>query len=122
MSCIAYTCECLSIKGNFYPDKGFNDDNYAANSKIENSIFWPSIETDHNISDNVFGVVDGFMVLFDENNYYCSCGTCLNKIYTRLSEVPPESSNNHENCIDNICTYIQERVSREIRGEYIFQM
>ena len=111
MSCIAYTCECLAIKGNFYPDKDFNGDNYAANSEIENCIFWPSIETDHNISDDFFGVVDGFMGLSDKRNYYCSCATCLNKIYSRLSEVPPENSNNHEDCTDIICTYIQERIS-----------
>ena len=122
MSCITYTCECLAINGNFYPDKDFNEDCYAGNSEIENCIFWPSIETDHNISDDFFGVVDGFMVLFDKNNYYCSCTACLNKIYSRLSKVPLENSNSHEDCIDIICTYIQERVSREIRGEHIFQV
>ena len=122
MSCITYTCECLAINGNFYPDKDFNEDCYAGNSEIENCIFWPSIETDHNISDDFFGVVDGFMVLFDKNNYYCSCTACLNKIYSRLSKVPLENSNSHEDCIDIICTYIQERVSREIRGEHIFQI
>ena len=67
-----------------------------------------------------FRVVDGFIVLFDENNYFCSGTTCLSNIYSRLSEVPSESSNNHEDCIDIICTFIQERVSREIRSEYIF--
>ena len=39
MSCIADTCECLAIKGNFYADKDFNEDYYAANSEIENCIF-----------------------------------------------------------------------------------
>ena len=52
MSCIAYTCECLAINGNFYPDKDFNEDYYTVNSEMKNCIFWPSIETDHNISDD----------------------------------------------------------------------
>ena len=124
MSCIACACECLAVKVNFYPDKDFNDDYYAANSEIENCISWPSIEVDHNFSDDFFGVVDGFMVLFDENNYYCSCALCLNKICSRLSKVLPENSNvnNHGDCINIISTYVQERLSREIRGEYIFQI
>ena len=64
------------------------------------------------------------MILFDENNYYCSCALCLNKIFNRLSKVPLENSNvnNHEDFIDIISAYVQERVSREIRGEYIFQI
>ena len=49
MSCIAYTCGCLAINENFCSDKDFNGDCYKANSKMENFIFWPSIETDHNI-------------------------------------------------------------------------
>ena len=123
MPCIAYTCECLAIKGSFYSDKDFNDDYYAANSEIENCIFWPSHEVDHNILNYIFGVVDGFMVLFDENNYYCSSTSCLNKIYNRFSKVPPENSLKivHEDCTDINSTYIQERVSKEIMGEYIFQ-
>ena len=72
MSCIVYTCECLTINCNFYPDKDFNEDYYAANSEMENCIFGPSTESDHNILDEFFGVVDGFMILFDKNNYYCS--------------------------------------------------
>ena len=122
MSCITYTCECLTIIGNLDPDQDFNENHYTGNSEIGNCIFWFPIETDHNISEDCFEVVGTFMVLFNENNYYFSCTTCLSKIYSRLSEVPPENFNNHEDCIDKICAFIQERVSREIRDEYIFHI
>ena len=41
MSCITYTCECLVINGNFYPDKDFSEDCYAGNFEIENCILMP---------------------------------------------------------------------------------
>ena len=110
MYCITYTCKCLAIIGNLYADKDFNEDYYTGNSEIENRIFWSSIEADHNISDDCFEVVDSFMLLFNENNYYFSCLiTCLSEIYSRLSEVPPKNFNNYEDCTDKICTCIQEK-------------
>ena len=94
---------------------------YIAINNFENCAFYCQREVPE-ISDEFFGVVDGLLTIFDEESYFCSCSKCIVEIRSKYSICCEFSNGRHESCLHQIDTYFNEKISREIRGEYIFQL
>lgn len=73
------------------------------------------------ISDNFFGVVDGLITAFDGEHYFCCCSKFITKIRTRYSIQKDFNDGKYDVFLDEIDTYFNERIKKEITGSYIFQ-
>lgn len=69
-----------------------------------------------------FGVVDGLVTVFDGHIFFCFCSKCIVEIRTRYILRSLDADSSHEDCIPETDEYFYERVSRELRGQYIFQI
>ena len=69
-----------------------------------------------------FGVVDGLVTVFDGHIFFCFCSKCIVEIRTRYILRSLHAEGRHEIYLTEIDEYFYERVSRELRGEYIVQI
>ena len=121
MSCIAYVCSRVLLKGSRYSDIDFDRKAYIAISNFENCTFYCQREV-LEISDEFFDVVDGLVTIFDRESNFCSCSKCIVEIRLKYSISCEFSDGRPLSCLHQIDTYFNERIRREIRGEYIFQL
>ena len=71
MSCIAYVCKCVLLKGKRYDDVDFDRERYVAIYDFEACVFYFQNEGPE-ISENFIGV-DGLVTAYDGEHYFCSC-------------------------------------------------
>ena len=64
----------------------------------------------------------GLVTIFDRESYFCSCSKCIVEIRLKYSISCEFSDGRPLSCLHQIDTYFNERISREIRGEYIFPL
>ena len=64
----------------------------------------------------------GLVTIFDRESYFCSCSKCIVEIRLKYSISCEFSDGRPLPCLHQIDTYFNERIRREIRGEYIFQL
>ena len=64
----------------------------------------------------------GLVTIFDRESYFCSCSKCIVEIRLKYSISCEFSGGRPLSCLHQIDTYFNERIRREIRGEYIFQL
>ena len=64
----------------------------------------------------------GLVAIFDRESYFCSCSKCIVEIRLKYSISCEFSDGRPLSCLHQIDTYFNERISREIRGEYIFPL
>ena len=88
---------------------------------FENCAFHCQLEVPE-ICDKCFGVADGLVTIFDGESYFCSCSKCIVEIRSNYSICCEFFDGRHESCLCQIDTYCNERISREIRAEYSFQL
>ena len=83
MSCIAYVCSCVLLKGSRYCDIDFERKRYTAINDFENCAFYCQQEVDELYYDEFFGVINGLVTVFDGEHYFCSCSKGILKIRSR---------------------------------------
>ena len=64
----------------------------------------------------------GLVTIFGRESYFCSCSKCIVEIRLKYSISCEFSDGRPLSCLHQIDTYFNERIRREIRGEYIFQL
>ena len=71
MSCIAYFCRCFFCsQPDISKDLDFEWERYIEINKAENCMYWAHAEVfDVRTSDDCFGIIDGYLVLFDEKRF-----------------------------------------------------
>ena len=121
MSCIAYACKCLLLKGKCYNDIDFDRECYVAVDDFEACVFYCQNEVPE-ISEIFFGVVDRLVTAYDGEHYFYSCSNCIIEIRKKYSIEKALADGKHDECLDEIDTYFNERIEKEIRGQYIFQV
>ena len=89
MSCIAYICRCFfSPPHDVSQDVDFERERYLTINPVENYIYWAYAEVfDVRISDDYFGKIDGYLVLFDEKRFFISCSKCLVEVKSRVRQL-----------------------------------
>ena len=121
MSCIAYVYKCVLLSGKRYDDVDFDRERYVAFDDFEACVFHYQNQVPE-ISENFFGAVDGLVTAYDEQHYFCSCSNCIIETRTKYSIEKQFTDGKHEECLDEIDTHFNERIEKEIRGQYIFQV
>ena len=90
---------------------------------VENCIYWVYAEIfDVPISDDYFGIIDGYLVLFDEKRFFISCSKYLVEVKSRVRQLKRFEDGKHDECFYQFESYLDERLTREIRGEYIYHI
>ena len=75
MSCIAYVCKCVLIEERCYTDIDFDRECYIKIQDFESCVFYWG-EKVPETSDNIFGVINNLIIVFDGECYFCSCSKC----------------------------------------------
>ena len=124
MLCIAYICRCFfSPPHDVSKDVDFERECYLTINPVENCIYWAYAEVfDVRISDDYFGIIDGYLVLFDEKRFFISCSKCLVEVKSRVRQLKQFEDGRHDQCFYQFESYLDERLTREIRGEYIYHI
>ena len=86
-------------------DLGFERERYVKIDTSENCMYWAFSEV---------------FILFDEKRFFISCSKCLVEIKSKVKQVKRFEDGRHDECFYQLESYLDERVSREIRGEYIY--
>ena len=116
MSCIAYVCKCVLLKEKGYDNVHFDRERYAAIDDFEACVFCCQNEVPE-ISEIFFGVVDGLVTVYCGEHYFCSCSNCAIEIRKKYSIDKEFADDKHDECLDEIDTYFNERIEKEIRGK-----
>ena len=74
------------------------------------------------ISENFFGVVDGLVTAYDGEHYLCSCSNSIIEIRKKYSIEKEFADGKQDEYLHEIDTYFNERIEKEIRGQYISQV
>ena len=120
MSCIAYVCKCVLLKGKRYDDVDFDRECYVTIDDFEACVFYCQNEVPE-ISENFVGVVDGPITAYDGEHYFCSCSNHIIEIRKKYS-IDKDFADGKHNKIEEIDTCFNEKFEKEIRGQYIFQV
>ena len=64
----------------------------------------------------------GLLTVYDGDWFFCSCSKCLLEIRTKYFFPKKFTDGRHDECIGEIETYLNERINKELKGEYIFQV
>ena len=101
MSCIAYVCKCVLLKGKRYDDVDFDRERYAAIDDFEACVFYCQNEVSE-IPEKFFGVVDCLVTAYDGEYYFCSCSNCVIEIRKRYSIKKKFADGKHDECLNEI--------------------
>ena len=63
-----------------------------------------------------------YLVLFDEKRFFISCSKCLVEVKSRVRQLKRFEDGRHDECFYQFESYLDERLTREIRGEYIYHI
>ena len=105
----------MSLKGKSYDDVDFDRERYVAIDDFEACVFYCQNEVSQ-ISENFFGVVNGLVTAFDGEHYFCSCINCIIEIRKKYAIEKEFADGKHDECLDEIDTYFNERIEKEIKG------
>ena len=124
MSCIAYVCRYFfSHPHDVSKDVDFERERYLTINPVENCIYWAYAEVlDVRISDYYFGIIDGYLMFFDEKRFFILCDKCLVEVKARVWKLKRFEDGRHNECFHQIEFYFDERLTRDIRGEYIYHI
>ena len=94
MSCIEYICRrFFSPPHDVSKDVDFERERYLTINPVENCIYWAYAEVfDVCISDDYFGMIDRYLVLFDEKRFFISCSKCLVEELGNLNDLRTEGA------------------------------
>ena len=101
MSCIAYDCKCVLLKGKRYKYVYFDRERCIAVKDFENCAYYCQREVPK-VSDIFFGVVNGLITAYDGEHYFCCCSKCIIEIRTKYSIQNEFSEGKHDACRDEI--------------------
>ena len=121
MSCIAYICKCVLVKGRRCTDVDCDREHYMKIQDFESCVFYCGQEVPE-ISDDFFGVINDLITAFDRERYFCSCSKCTLEIRKNYSLKKEFADGRHADCFHEIDTYFSEIVSKEIREGCLFQV
>ena len=121
MSCIAYVSKFVLPKGKRYADVDFDRGRDVAIDDFQPCVFYCQNEVPE-ISENFFGVVEGLVTAYEGEHYFCSCSNCV--IEKRKNSLIKKefADGKHDESLDEINTYFNKRIEKEVRGLYIFQV
>ena len=113
MFCIDYVCKRVLIKVKRCSNVYFDREQY-----IQYIYYYQRRVPE--VSDIFFGLIDGLITAYDGEHYFCCCSNCIIEIRTKYSIQNEFSDDKHDACLDEINTYFNEIIEKEIRVECIF--
>ena len=124
MSGIAYVCKCFFNSPLYISrDLDFEREHYVIINEAENCMYWAHAEVfDNRILDDYLALLMIIVSCMMENIFFISCSKCLVEIKSKVSQVKRFEDGRHEECFNQFESFLDERLSCEIRGEYIYHI